>query len=151
HIEVQRTTKEFTLSNALAWDGTNTKSVKVPAGSAIVRTNQPLRQLINAILTFDIRLPTAFLKTEKKEILAHDDSRLYDATGWSMPLAYGIPSYRVDGVPGVATEAYTLTERKGSLTNDKAKVGFAFDGSDDRAFELIARLFEHDVNVWCSK
>ena len=151
HIEVQRTTKETTLSGALAWDGTRGKSVKVPVGSAIIRTNQPLRQLINAILTFDIRLPTAFLKTEKKEILAHDDSRLYDATGWSMPLAYGIPAYRVDGVPGVSTEAYTLTARKGSLTNDKAKVGFAFDGSDDRAFELLARLFEKDVNVWCSK
>jgi hypothetical protein len=151
HIEVARTTKEFTLSNALAWDGTNTKSVKVPAGSAIVRTNQPLKQLIEAILTFDIRIPTAFLKTEKKEILAHDDSRLYDATGWSMPLAYGIDAYRVNGVPGVATEKYALAPRKGSLSNDKAKVGFAFDGSDDTAYEMLARLFERNVNVWCSK
>lgn len=151
HIEVQRTTKETTLSSALAWDGTNAKSVRVPAGSAIVKTNQPLRQLINAILTFDVRIPTAFLKTEKKEILAHDDSRLYDATGWSMPLAYGIDAYRVDGVPGVSTENYTLTARKGSLANDKATVGFAFNGSDDTAYELLARLFEKNVNVWCSK
>ena len=151
HIEVQRTTKETTLSNALSWDGTNARSVRVPAGSAIVRTNQPLKPLIEAILTFDVRIPTAFLKTEKKEILAHDDSRLYDATGWSMPLAYGIEAYHVDGVPGVATEKYVITPRKGSLANENAKVGFAFDGSDDRAFELLARLFEHDVNVWCSK
>lgn len=151
HIEVQRTTKETTLSQALAWDGTNAKSVKVPAGSAIVLTNQPLKPLIDAILTFDIRIPTAFLKTEKKEILAHGDSRLYDATGWSLPLAYGLEAYRMDGVPGVASEKYVIATRKGSLSNEKAKVGFAFDGSDDRAFELLARLFEHDVNVWCSK
>jgi hypothetical protein len=151
HIEVQRTTKETTLSQALAWDGTNPKSVKIPAGSAIVRTNQPLKQLIEAILTFDIRIPTAFLKTEKKEILAHDDSRLYDATGWSMPLAYGIEAYRVNGVPGVSTENYTLTPRKGSLANEKATVGFAFNGSDDTAYEMLARLFERNVNVWCSK
>lgn len=151
HIEVQRTTKETTLSRGLSWDGTDAKNVKIPVGSAIVRTNQPLKQLIEAILTFDIRIPTAFLKTEKKEILAHDDSRLYDATGWSMPLAYGIDTYRVEGVPGVSTENYTLAPRKGSLANEKATVGFAFDGSDDRAYEMLARLFENNVNVWCSK
>jgi len=151
HIEVERTTKETTLSNALSWEGTNTKSVRLPPGSAIVRTNQPLRPLINAILTFDIRIPTAFLKTEKKEILAHDDSRLYDATGWSMPLAYGIETYRVEGAFGGNTEKYTLTARKGSLANEKAKVGFAFDGTDDTAYEMLARLFENNVNVWCSK
>ncbi|HET6347516.1 MAG TPA: M14 metallopeptidase family protein [Candidatus Krumholzibacteria bacterium] len=151
HIEVERTTREATLSKTRAWDGTNSASVKVPAGSAIVRTNQPLRQLVEAILAFDIRLPTAFLKTEKREILARDDSRLYDTTGWSMPLAYGIPAYQVDGVPGVATEKYVIGERRGSLTNENAKVGFVFDGVDDRAFELLARLFEHHVNVWCAR
>jgi len=151
HVEVERTTKETTLARALSWDGTEAKNVKVPAGSALVRTNQPLKQLIEAILTFDIRLPTAFLKTEKKEILAHDDSRLYDATGWSMPLAYGIEAYRVDGTPGAADEDYAIAPRRGSLTNDQAKVGFAFDGSDDRAFEMLARLFETRVNVWCAK
>ena len=72
---------------------------QVPAGSAIVRTNQPLKPLIDVILEFDIRIPTAFLRTEKKEILAHGDSRLYDTTGWSMPLAYGIEAYRVSAPP----------------------------------------------------
>ena len=103
------------------------------------------------VLTFDIRIPTSFLQSEKKEILAHDDSRLYDATGWSLPLAYGIEAYHVDSAPGVATEPFALTERRGSLTNENAKVGFAFDGRDDRAFELLARLFEKNLNVWCCR
>jgi hypothetical protein len=68
-----------------------------------------------------------------------------------MPLAYGIESYRADGVPGVATENYTLAARHGSLQNEKAMVGFAFGGGDDRAYELLARLFENGINVWCSK
>ena len=150
-IEVQRTTKATTLSRARSWDGSEARNVKVPAGSAIVRTNQPLKPLIDAILEFDIRIPTSFLKTEKKEILARGDSRLYDATGWSMPLAYGLDAYRVTGTPGVASENYVITERKGSLTNENAHVGFAFEGSDDRAFELLARLFENRINVWCAR
>lgn len=151
HIDVERTTKATTLSRAHSWDGKEARDVQVPAGSAIVRTNQPLKPLIDVILEFDIRIPTSFLKTEKKEILAHGDSRLYDTTGWSMPLAYGIEAYRVSGTAGVATENYVIAERKGSLTHPDARVGFAFRGDDDRAFELLARLFEHDVNVWCSR
>ena len=151
HIDVERTTKAITLGRARAWDGTDARNVKIAQGSAIVRTNQPLRPLIESILTFDIRIPTAFLKSEKKEILAHGDSRLYDATGWSMPLAYGLESYQVEGTVGGALEPYVVDERPGSLTNEKALVGFAFDGDDDRAFELLARLFENNVNVWCAE
>jgi hypothetical protein len=150
-IEVERTTRATRLARARAWNGTEARDVAIPAGSAVVRTNQPLRPLIEAILSFDIRIPTAFLESEKKEILARDDSRLYDATGWSLPLAYGLEAYRVDGVPGVSTEPYTIAVRTGSLSNEGAKVGFAFDGRDDRAFELLARLFERDVKVWCAR
>ncbi|HEX5133475.1 MAG TPA: M14 family metallopeptidase [Candidatus Krumholzibacteria bacterium] len=150
-IEVLRTTKDVKLARADKWDGTEAKDVAIPVGSAIVRTDQPGRQLIDAILEFDNRIATGFLQTEKKEILARDDTRLYDATGWCLPLAYGLEAYHVDGVPSVATEAFALSERTGSLRNDNARVGFAFDGRDDRAYELLARLFETDVNVWCAR
>ncbi|HEU4366333.1 MAG TPA: M14 family zinc carboxypeptidase, partial [Candidatus Krumholzibacteria bacterium] len=149
-IEVRRATKDFKLARARSWDGKDARDVAVPAGSALVRTDQPMRQLIEAILEFDTRIATAFLATEKKEILARDDSRLYDTTGWSLPLAYGIASYRAEGVPGVATEPYTIAARAGSIENAAARVGFAFDGRDDRAFELLARLFETDIRVWCA-
>ncbi len=150
-IEVERATKPFKLSRARAWDGTEARNLEIPAGSAIVRTNQPLKQLVEAILSFDIRIPTSFLESEKKEILARDDSRLYDATGWSLSLAYGLEAYQVDGGTGASTEPYTIVPRTGGLSGENAKVGFAFDGRDDRAFELLARLFEHDVKVWCAR
>lgn len=149
-IEVRRATKEFKLARARSWDGKDARDVVVPAGSALVRTDQPMRQLIDAILEFDTRIATAFLATEKKEILARDDSRLYDTTGWSLPLAYGIASFHTEGVPGVDTEPYTIAARAGSLDDAAARVGYAFDGRDDRAFELLARLFEADIRVWCA-
>ncbi len=151
HIEVERTTKAAKLSRARAWDGSEARDVALPAGSVLVRTNQPMKQLVEAILEFDIRIPTAFLKTEKKDILARDDSRLYDTTGWSLPLAYGLVGYIVDGAPRFESEAAAPADRKGSLTNDAAKVGFAFDGSDDRSLELLVRLFENDFKVWCAQ
>ncbi len=151
HIEVERTTKPTKLARARSWNGTDARDVAIPAGSAVVRTNQPMKQLLEAILEFDIRIPTAFLKTEKKDILARDDSRLYDTTGWSLPLAYGLDAYVVDGAPRVDAEAYAIAAPTGSLAHEAAKVGFAFDGSDDRALELLARLFEQDIKVWCAQ
>ncbi len=151
HIEVERTTKAAKLGRARAWNGTEARDVQIPAGSAVVRTNQPLRQLVEAILEFEVRIPTSFLKTERKDILARDDSRLYDTTGWSLPLAYGLESYAVDGSWRADTEPFALADRTGSLTNEGAKVGFAFDGRDDRSLELLARLFERGVRVWCAR
>ncbi len=150
HIEVLRTTKDGKLARARSWNGDDVRNVAVPSGSVVVRTDQPLKQLVEAILEFDIRIPTAFLKSEKKDILARDDSRLYDTTGWSLPLAYGLDGYVVDGAAGLATESYAIAARTGSLTGENAKVGFAFDGTDDRSLELLARLFERDIKVWCA-
>jgi hypothetical protein len=79
-IEVQRTTKASTLSRVVGRQGRPTKVLR----ARWCAMNQPL-PLIEVILEFDIRIPTAFLKTEKKEILAHGGSRSYDTTGWSMP------------------------------------------------------------------
>lgn len=151
HVEVERTTKAAKLSRARAWNGTEARDVAIPAGSVLVRTNQPMKQLVEAILDFDIRIPTSFLKTEKKDILARDDSRLYDTTGWSLPLAYGLEGYIVEGAPRIDSEAYAIPAPSGSLTHEAAKVGFAFDGRDDRALELLTRLFEQDVRVWCAQ
>lgn len=151
HIEVTRTTRAAKLSRARMWNGTEARDVQIPAGSVVVRTDQPLRQLVEAILEFEIRIPTSFLKTERKDILARDDSRLYDTTGWSLPLAYGLEGYVVDGAWRADTEPAKLADRKGSLSNENAKVGFAFDGRDDRSLELLARLYERGVKVWCSR
>ncbi len=150
-IEVERTTRPTRIARARRWDGTEARGVDVPAGSAVVRTNQPLRQLIEAILAFDNRISSAFLETERKEVLAHDGTRLYDATGWSMSLAYGLDAYHVDGTLGGDPEPFVPRPRMGSLDDAGSTVGFAFDGRDDRAFELLARLFEKGVHVWCAR
>lgn len=150
-IEVLRARKAFKLPRAHSWNGTDVRDVIVPEGSAIVLTNQPERQLVEAILAFDNRLSTAFLKTERKEVLARGESRLYDATGWSLSLAYGLQAYHVDAAPGVPTEPFKPVPPHGSLTDPATTVGFAFDGRDDRSFELLARLFENGIHVWCCR
>ncbi len=142
-IELEVTERDMTLSRALSTRGGQARNVRVPAGAVIVRTNQPLKQLIQAILTFDIPIESKFLKTERKEVLKNQASRLYDTTGWSLSHAYDVDGYFVDRLPGVRTRAYQpspLDETPPVNAVTESSVGYAFDLSDDRAYPLLAEL-----------
>ena len=89
-IEVSRTDRDATLSGATSSMGGAPQELRVPKGSYIVPLDQPASRLARTILEFDPRMTTAFLQEERKELEKNSDSRLYDVTAWSFPLAYGV-------------------------------------------------------------
>jgi hypothetical protein len=150
-IEVERLESATRVATAVSRDGRTVRGHTFPEGSLVVRTNQPLKQLIETILTFDIRIPTAFLETERKELLKHNDSRLYDSTGWSLAHAYGLDAFFVASLPRVRTAPHTVRRPEGSLKNEDSPVGFVFDCTDDRSTLLLARLLSRGARVWASR
>ena len=149
-IEVAVATKSFKVRSARPSTGKPATALDLPAGTYIVPLAQPLRALAETILAFDIRLPTKFLEVERKEILEKNDTKLYETTAWSLPLAYGVECYYVEDLPGVDTALPEKTIR-GGLANPSPKFGYVFDMTDDRAYSLLARLFEEGVEVWCAR
>jgi hypothetical protein len=150
HIEIEQARSGFRGRNAVARDGTREGTRDFPAGSVIVRTNQPLKQLVDAILTFDIRIPTSFLETERKDLLKHHRTRLYDTTGWSLAHAYALDAWFVENLPRVDTGDYEARPH-GGLSGDETMVGYVFDCRDDRSVLLIATLLERGYKVWASR
>jgi hypothetical protein len=150
HIEVEQARSGFRGRNAVGSDGTRVGTRNFPAGSVIVRTNQPLKQLIEVILTFDIRIPTSFLETERKDLLKHHRTRLYDTTGWSLAHAYALDAWFVEDLPRVDTGAYEAAAH-GGLVGDETMVGYVFDCRDDRSVLLLANLLERGYKVWASR
>jgi hypothetical protein len=152
-IEVDVASSSFKVGRAVSASGKEVKDVSFPKGTLIVRTGQPLKQLVDVLLTFDIRIPTSFLEIEKKEILKHDRTKLYETTAWSMPLAYGLEAYSTATPPRVKTTPYTPPEPSGGLAEQErnSSVGFVFDCSDDRSLHLLSELLERDYKVWCSR
>ena len=67
-IEVEVATKSFKLSKLESSTRESVKSMNLPEGTLIVRVNQPMRALLQAILTFDIRISTKFLESQRKEL-----------------------------------------------------------------------------------
>lgn len=151
HIEVETADDEFRAGDAVSNAGERERSKTFPEGTVVVRTRQPLRQLVEVILTPDIRIPTAFLETERKEILKNHSTRLYDTTGWSLPHAYGLEAWFVPDMPKVSTTAWESNPPPGGLDGEDSPVGFVFGCTDDRSYLLLAALLQRDYNVWASR
>lgn len=152
HIEVETAEGSFSVGRAVSSLGDEAKNKSFPKGTLVVRTSQPLKQMVEVLLTFDIRIPTAYLEVEKKELLKHGQSKLYETTAWSMPLAYALEAYYTESLPGVKTAPYSAAEKTGGLAENETSttVGYVFDCSDDASYTLIVALLDRGFKVWCS-
>ena len=151
HIEVETATAAFKVARAVTSRGEEVRDRSFPAGTLIVPTAQPLRQLVETLLSFDIRIPTSFLETERKESLKHGRTRLYETTAWSLPLAYDLEAYQTASLPRTKTEPYQAPAMTGGLTGADSPVGFVFDCTDDRAYQLLVRLLDRSYHVWAAR
>ncbi len=150
-IEVGEASADFKIGRARSSVGEDVRNLALPKGSLIIRVNQPQRNLLEAILTFDIPIASDFLETERRKRLKDSSSRLYGATGWSLPLAYNLECYYTESLGRIDTQPYVPTSPPGRLLGRSPRFGYAVDGADDRSRVLLARLLEKDYRVWAAK
>lgn len=153
-IETTTAAEAFTLRRAQSSLGETVSNVKIPAGAVIISVDQPHHALARTLLAFEVRLPTSFLEIERREVLEKNNTKLYEITAWSLPLAYNLECYYAEDPPAVKTTAPAAapsTAPRGGLTNPSPRFGYVFDGADDRSYALLARLFENDMEVWCAR
>ena len=149
-IGVEVAKESFELRNTLGRNGEKLKQKNFPKGTLIVPLDQPNRNLVEAILTFEIRHNNEFLKSQRKERLKHGGTRLYDATGWSLALGYDMDAYFSESVPAIKSGTYQSTTASGRLSGRKPKVGHIFSGADDRSLMALGKLLDAGVKVWCA-
>jgi hypothetical protein len=151
-IEIESAKDPFKVGVSVSALGETIKNKEFPEGTLVVKTRQPLKQMVEALLTFDIRIPTSFLEIEKKEILKRNRSKLYEITAWSMPLAYNLEAFYTKSLPRVKAEPYEAPEVNGGLDESEREstVGFVFDCAEDRSHHLVAALLDREYKIWCS-
>ena len=121
-----------------------------PAGTVLIPNRQPLARLLAAMFEFDPRMTKEFLTEERRELLRFDRSRLYDITGWSIPMLFDVECVQIASDLPAAANAQRLGAPApavaGSPQNGATTVGFVIDGADDRSVVAAARLM--DRGVW---
>lgn len=148
-IETFRNPAEWTVASAKDQLGRGRSGVVVPAGALLIPSRQPLAHLVAAMLEFDPRFTKPVLRDERKEILAHGRSKIYDTTAWNLTMMFGLKAMTLAVATPDSLPAWTSTPPKVSMPPNTPKefVGYAIDGGDDRSVAAAARLMERGVAV----
>lgn len=96
-----------------------------PAGSLVVNRGQPLRRMVEVLLTRDVPVPADFMAEQEARRERGLGDQLYDVTAWSLPLMFNTPSAVCDSRPNVQTTAVGRElVRPAGIVNPDARYGF---------------------------
>jgi len=151
-IEVRVLTQPSEVSGLRDTWRTKPSARTLPAGTYVIPLDQPKGRLANAVLEFDPHMKTVVLQEERKSLEKTRESRLYDVTSWSLPIAYGVETYvsetRFRGETNAVAGADTVS---GSVQGPGASYGYLVDYRDDRAVDALCRSFDAGLTVRTAK
>jgi hypothetical protein len=141
-FELDITEGPVTATDAVEAWGEKIPEMVFPAGTVVVRSAQPQRRLLEALLGFDPHMSETFLAEERKELERYRGSRIYDATAWNLPMAYGLEAYWARQVgPAGPPEDDAPQPRADEAA---PTYGWLIDGSSADIHRTLARLFDGD-------
>ncbi len=148
NISVEIAEKEFTVQTLHGYLESKPVRKTLPRGTCIIRLNQPLRSLIEAIFEFDPRMTAEFLRDEREEILRKKSTRMYEVSSWSLPMAYGLEAYWAPDIPGVASHEIALpAENVKTGISEKSGYGYICGYQDDASVKALVQLLEAGAMV----
>jgi len=139
-VEVKRSTA------ALKVDGKD-----VPAGSYVVTLAQPSKRLIRVLLDKNVPLEANFLKEQERRRARKLPDEIYDVTGWSLPLLYGVEMLSASTVTQGAFEVVQAgVMPQGKLTGTDATVAYLAPWGTSGAGRLLVAALRQGFQAWSS-
>jgi hypothetical protein len=132
-IEISRTTSPFSAGDFHTYFTSGTFSKTFPAGSYVISLGQPSKRLITALL-------------EKEPALS--DTFFYDISSWSLPVAYGVPTYWTDQrvTPPAIAVGMTMELPEGTVEG-KATYAYLFRWSSNDAVRGLIWLLQRGTKA----
>jgi hypothetical protein len=150
-VEIQVAGDSFSGREVRNFWGESSGEKLFPRGSFIIPLNQPLRPLIQAIFDFDPRMNNSFLKQEREELEKRKETKIYETTAWSLPMAYNVDCYTIGRLDAVKTAPFTeVVSAPGNVSNQSPAYGFVFDCSSDAAIHAVSSFLDEGCNIWAS-
>jgi len=147
-LEVYALKSDTRMADLHDYWGSRPVGKTVPAGSYVVSLDQPRWRLAKALLEFDPRMKTSVLQEERKSLERDGDSKLYDVTSWSLPIASGVEAYwSASRFPAPAERAAGQAAKTGTLRNPEGSFGFVMEYADDRGVDALCALLEAGLTI----
>lgn len=91
-IEVEQLTKTVRSLSIKEFFKAPFKKSEIPEGSLVIRLNQPAGRLARSLLVERLDMGEDFIKEQLEREKKRMRPRIYDITGWSLPMLYAVPS-----------------------------------------------------------
>jgi hypothetical protein len=132
-IEVGQTTENFSCNDLQTYFSKGIISKSFPAGSYIIKLDQPAKHFILALM-------------EQEPVLT--DTFFYDISTWSLPLAYGVDTYWSEKKLSIPIDKISSTViPDGSVVGKKASYAYLFKWNSNSAARALAWLLQHNYKV----
>ncbi|MHC4068134.1 MAG: M14 family zinc carboxypeptidase [Planctomycetota bacterium] len=136
------------LAGATDLWGNKTDELELPAGTLVVKSDQPFRRVAHTLLAFDTRADNSYLKIEREELENHRESRFYDVTAWNLPMAFGLESYWANEVTDLKLDSEAPAPVRETVDwGSKPKYGYIIEFSSASVYDVMVRLFERDCHL----
>lgn len=122
-----------------------TEKVTIPASALVVRLDQPAGRLARTLLMPELEIDSTFMEKERNRYQRREGSQIYDVTGWSLPLAYGVKALRATG-NGWREKGNTDLKLQSSFENRDARNGYLIPYTGKQG-QIIADLLKKDAQV----
>lgn len=116
---------------------------RLPAGTCIVRLDQPRKRLICGILEKETRIDPAFVKEEIQRRKDRLPSRIYDVTAWSLPLACGVETFWSEAFSAARTSAFDPSPRRRQPPRP-ARAAYLLPYTSNAALASLVQLLSDD-------
>jgi len=150
-VEIHRSHEPFLATGLRTPLGAYVARRSFPSGTWIIPTRQPLKNLVNAVLEFDTRMKDEFLAEERFYLEKKNQSRMYDISAWSMPIAYGVTCYQATApVNPFTTRVARVPLPEGKCPETRPAYGYGLSTADDASTLAVTRLLEKGFAVRAS-
>lgn len=110
-LGVRRLARDADARVTPIWPGESV-SRSFPAGTWMATAEAPGSRLLRALMERQHDLPENFLERQSERLMVGEGEEIFDVTAWSLPLAYGVEAWSVDGrdAEGLAEAAVPTEE-----------------------------------------
>jgi hypothetical protein len=132
-VEVEQAANEFTLGDLHTYFSGAALSKKFPAGSYVIKTDQPAKRLLLALM-------------EQEPVLS--DTLFYDISSWALPVAYGVETYWTGKNISVSgTKIHEPELPRGSVSGGHASYAYLMKTNSNESMKALAWLLQNDYKV----
>ncbi len=147
HAEVKVAQENFVAEKVHNYVGDNVEKREFPANTYIVRLDQPKGNLVKALFEKEAQMNEEFIQEEIERRKNRLSSRIYDATAWSLPLAYDVETYWTEEFSPVNTVNLTEKPKRVGSVSGKASIAYLLKYTSNNAVKCAIGMLQNGYRV----